>query len=135
LPGHACHDAAERALRPQLHAWRQGQFLRMSNMHDFRIAPRRVLVATALALALAACGGAPAPATQAATGIEDPEDRADRAREAARTDAAIAAVQVREAFATPMTPEDNIDSVASWTAPDGQVLLLATAKSTHRLVV
>src|SRR5690606_29699379 len=28
-----------------------------------------------------------------------------------------------------------IDSVASWTAPDGQILLLATAKSTHRLVV
>ena len=104
-------------------------------MHDSRIAPRRVLVATALALALAACGGAPAPATQAATGIEDAEDRADRAREAARTDAATDAVQVREAFATPMTPEDNIDSVASWTAPDGQVLLLATAKSTHRLVV
>ena len=42
---------------------------------------------------------------------------------------------VREAFSSPMTPEDNIDSVASWTAPDGQVLVLATAKSTHRLVV
>jgi 3-phytase len=65
----------------------------------------------------------------------DVEDRADVAREAARTGGTIDAATVPEAFATPMTPDDNIDSVASWTAPDGQVLLLATAKSTHRLVV
>ncbi|MGY1529653.1 phytase [Luteimonas sp. A649] len=93
----------------------------------------RALATSGLALALAACGGAPAPGAGNAT-VEDAEDRADRAREAVRAEAAEA-VTVPEAFATQMTPEDNIDSVASWTAPDGQVLLLATAKSTHRLVV
>ena len=90
----------------------------------------------ALALALAACGAATEPPSgDGATGVADAEDRADRIREAARTDGTTEAVTVAEAFATPMTPEDNIDSIASWTAPDGRILLLATAKSTHRLVV
>ncbi|WP_132999593.1 phytase [Luteimonas arsenica] len=97
--------------------------------------PLAVLATAALTLALAACGGAPAPATGAATGAVDAEDRADQVREAARGEGTADAAIVPEAFATPMTPEDNIDSVASWTAPDGQILLLATAKSTHRLVV
>lgn len=93
----------------------------------------RALAISGLALALAACGGAAAPDAGNST-VEDVEDRADRAREAVRAEAAEA-ITVPEAFATPMTPGDNIDSVASWTAPDGQVLLLATAKATHRLVV
>lgn len=42
---------------------------------------------------------------------------------------------VAEAFLTPMTPDDNIDSPASWTTPDGQVWLIATAKATDKLVV
>lgn len=42
---------------------------------------------------------------------------------------------VAEAFATPMTPADNIDSPASWHGPDGQVWLIATAKATDKLVV
>ena len=86
--------------------------------------------ACALALAIVACGNGtpPQPATI------DAEDRADISRETNRADAAQA-IEVPEAFATPMTPDDNIDSVASWAAPDGRVLLLATAKSTHRLVV
>ena len=108
----------------------------MMNRVSNHRAPLRALAIGTLALALAACGGSPAPDTDAAaTGIEDAEDRADRAREAARSEGTIDAVPVPEAFATPMTPEDNIDSVASWTAPDGQVLLLATAKATERLVV
>lgn len=85
-----------------------------------------LIPAAAALLLLAACGGTPATV--------DAEDRADRAREATRTEIATAAAPVPEAFATPMTPEDNIDSVASWVAEDGQVLLLATAKATHRLV-
>ena len=94
----------------------------------------RALVATflALALALAGCGDGGAPA---AAPVEDAEDRADRVREASRAAPDTKAVPVPEAFATPMTPDDNIDSVASWAAPDGSVLVLATAKSTHRLVV
>src|SRR5690606_9372034 len=42
---------------------------------------------------------------------------------------------IDEAFQSTMTPEDNIDSVASWTAPDGAVWVIATAKSTDRPVV
>ena len=42
---------------------------------------------------------------------------------------------VDEAFLTPLTPADNIDSPASWTAPDGSVWLIATAKATDKLVV
>lgn len=90
---------------------------------------KRLLSAAVSVLLLSACDGAPAPEAV------DPEDRADVAREAARSEGTTDAITVPEAFATPMTPEDNIDSVASWTAPDGQVLLLATAKSTHRLVI
>src|SRR5690606_13694657 len=141
LPGLARLHAAERALRAQLHAGRQGQFLRMNAMQNItnRRAGWRVLAASTLALALAACGAGQGPADAAGTGTaaqaEDAEDRADRAREAARSDGVTAAAAVPEAFATPMTPGDNIDSVASWTGPDGKVLLLATAKSTHRLVV
>ena len=90
---------------------------------------KRLLSAAVSALLLSACNSVPAPAAM------DPEDRADQAREAARGGGTVDAAIVAEAFATPMTPEDNIDSVASWTSSDGRVLLLATAKSTHRLVV
>ncbi|MEG3792073.1 phytase [Lysobacter sp. CCNWLW3] len=42
---------------------------------------------------------------------------------------------IREAFLTARTPEENVDSPASWIAPDGRVLLLATSKKTSRLMV
>ncbi|MCD9029426.1 phytase [Luteimonas sp. BDR2-5] len=42
---------------------------------------------------------------------------------------------IAEAFVSALTPEDNIDSPAAWTAPDGAVWVIATAKSTDRLVV
>ena len=42
---------------------------------------------------------------------------------------------VAEAFLTAMTPDDNIDSPASWTAPDGTIQVIATAKATDKLVV
>ncbi|WP_368564597.1 phytase [Pseudoxanthomonas sp. UTMC 1351] len=42
---------------------------------------------------------------------------------------------VREAFLTAATPAENIDSPASWRAPDGQRWLLATAKAGDRLVI
>ena len=90
------------------------------------LAPRyrlRLAGAGLLALALAACGAQDAPRE----GSQAPADGVEAA-------AATEPVAVREVFATPMTPEDNIDSVASWTGPDGEVLVLATAKSTHRLV-
>src|SRR3546814_16001454 len=34
-----------------------------------------------------------------------------------------------------MTPDDNIDSPAAWAAPDGRVLVIATAKAADRLAV
>ena len=43
--------------------------------------------------------------------------------------------RIGEAFLTPMTPADNIDSPASWQAPDGSVWLIATAKASDKLVV
>lgn len=47
----------------------------------------------------------------------------------------VEAPEVAEAFLTPMTPEDNIDSPASWPSPDGRLWLIATAKETDQLVV
>lgn len=95
--------------------------LRDDSVSTFCLAPVRLAAAAVLALAISGCGsqGAPAHAPEGA----GPED------------ADLGPALVREAFTSPMTPEDNIDSVASWTAPDGQVLVLATAKSTDRLVV
>ncbi|MEE7548822.1 phytase, partial [Xanthomonas sp. Kuri4-1] len=42
---------------------------------------------------------------------------------------------VAEAFVTAATPQDNLDSPASWRAPDGRRWLIVTAKATHALVV
>ena len=42
---------------------------------------------------------------------------------------------IREAFLTARTPKENVDSPASWVAPDGRVLLLATSKKTSRLMI
>ena len=67
--------------------------------------------------------------------------RAARRRPARRPHAPAGAAAARsvatvaEAFLTPMTPADNIDSPASWTAPDGKQWLIATAKTTDKLVV
>ncbi|MCX7033358.1 MAG: phytase [Arenimonas sp.] len=42
---------------------------------------------------------------------------------------------VTEAFVTALTPKDNIDSPASWRAPDGKTWLFATAKEGKGLVL
>ena len=42
---------------------------------------------------------------------------------------------VAEAFVTALTPKDNIDSPASWRAPDGKTWLFATAKEGKGLVL
>ena len=47
----------------------------------------------------------------------------------------VAFVTVEEAFITALTPEHNVDSPASWQAPDGATWLLATTKDTHALLV
>jgi len=72
---------------------------------------------------LAGCGAAPdAPSTSAPAEVDAP--------------AATAEVPViDEAFVTALTPDDNIDSPAAWTAPDGATWVIATAKAADRLVV
>lgn len=99
----------------------------------------RFLVPT-LALALAACSAEP-PAP-AATSVAAPADAPADAREPDEYEADdvllrdhdVAHVVVKEAFVTPSTPEENIDSPASW-LQDGKRMLVATAKATDQLVV
>lgn len=78
---------------------------------------RRLVVA--LALVLTACAG---PAPKPTPAPEAPGD-------------GIAATVVAETFVTNLTPVDNIDSIATWTPPDGGVWVIATAKDSGRLVV
>ena len=67
-------------------------------------------------------------------------DRAEREPDETGAEPMLATAQVphevvREAFLTANTPEENVDSPASWIAPDGRVLLLATSKKTSRLMI
>ncbi|KLJ01728.1 phytase [Luteimonas sp. FCS-9] len=88
------------------------------------VSPRALAIAS-LALCIAACSAsAPDTSGQAAATADDVPAAAERALPV-----------VEEAFVSALTPEDNIDSPAAWTAPDGRVLVIATAKSTDRLVV
>ncbi len=76
------------------------------------------VLAAALAAALVA-GCTPATGTDPVAG-----SRAGRRGERVVT-------TIAEAFLSPMTPADNIDSPAAWRAPDGALWLIATAKR-HR---
>ena len=84
---------------------------------------RAALLATAVALVLSACQPTPRSTT--------PPTAADLAEGATAAPSTL----VAEAFLTPMTPADNIDSPASWRGADGQLWLIATAKATDKLVV
>lgn len=95
------------------------------------------------ALLLAACGSSQPPvppsaqtaaSSEAATQDSEREPDETHEKDPLLADHDIAHSVVAEAFLTPLTPEDNIDSPASWTGPDGR-LLIATAKSTHRLML
>ncbi|WMJ68786.1 phytase [Stenotrophomonas sp. 24(2023)] len=81
----------------------------------------RTTMVLAAAMATVLLAGCDRQASGTATGAAAP---------ATRTVATIA-----EAFLTPMTPADNIDSPAAWQAPDGTTWLIATAKTTDKLVV
>jgi len=93
---------------------------------------RAPLTALTVAMALAIAGCSPATSTDeasaAATAAAAPASADEAGGE--RSVATIA-----EAFLSPMTPDDNIDSPASWQAPDGKTWLIATAKATDKLVV
>lgn len=87
---------------------------------------RAPFVAASL-LVLAACAERPA-----ATSAREPDEQA--AAEPMLATAGVAHATVHEAFVTPLTPEDNVDSPALWRSPSGEAVLLATAKKTSRLM-
>ena len=92
-------------------------------------------LSAALAMSLAACSNG--ADTNTAVGA-DTTAQATSAPEPAATSthSALAEVPViPEAFKSAMTPEDNIDSLASWTHEDGTTWVFGTAKSTDRLVI
>lgn len=84
---------------------------------------RAVFVSSVLLAAL--CGCAADPAKQAALG----------SRATPATAPTQAEPVVKEAFVTPAAAQDNLDSPAVWHAPDGQVRVYVTAKSTDTLRV
>src|SRR5688500_4571067 len=81
-------------------------------------------------MVLAACAGV--PSTQGSTDHE-PDEQAEQ--DPLLAQARIPHVAVKEAFLTGSTPAENVDSPASWRAPDGSRWLIATAKATDRLLV
>ncbi|MDR6991480.1 3-phytase [Luteimonas sp. 3794] len=95
-------------------------------MSNSRLTLRRGALALLIATGLAACTGNSAD-TEAATGENPVADAAG----APAGDIPV----IEEAFVTALIPEDNIDSPAAWTAPDGATWVIATAKATDRLVV
>ena len=87
--------------------------------------PRLTLLA--LPCLLAAC------ATGIPTADREPDEAASH--EPMLATAGLPHVVVREAFVTASTPADNLDSPASWTAPDGRRWVITTAKKGNALVV
>lgn len=88
--------------------------------------PIRPLAGACVALLLAACATAPhatAPAPSVAAAAADDASAAPEAR------------LVPEAWESAVSPAEELDSLATWTTPDGGTWLIASAKSTHRLVV
>jgi 3-phytase len=84
------------------------------------------LLRFALLLLLSACAMAP-------VADREPDEAEDH--DPMLAEAGIPHVTVAETFVTAATPADNIDSPASWLAPDGRRWLLATAKATDLVVV
>ncbi|MBK7204856.1 MAG: phytase [Thermomonas sp.] len=92
---------------------------------------RRCLALLALPLLLAACAGAPRVVSSAPSDREPDEYEAD---DVLLRNHDVPHVVVAEAFVTASTPDDNIDSPASW-LQDGRLLVVASAKATDQLVV
>lgn len=86
------------------------------------------LAPLSIALLLAACQG-----TDTSTASSEPDEFEDH--EPMLADAGLAHATVAEAFTTRPTPDDNIDSPATWAAPDGRIWLFATAKEGKGLVL
>lgn len=81
--------------------------------------PASAAIASTLAVLISACAMTPA--------VAPPPPATQTAVPALRT--------VLERYVSDESPQDELDSLATWTSEDGRTLLIATAKSTHRLVV
>ena len=92
---------------------------------------RQCLALLALPLLLAACATAPRMPTVTAADREPDEYEAD---DVLLRNHDVPHVVVAEAFVTAATPDDNIDSPASW-LQDGKLMVVASAKATDMLVV
>lgn len=86
-------------------------------------------LAGALSLALVAC------ASHGGQVVPDARDADERLTPIARVADERTIPEIEEAFISALTPEHNIDSLAAWTAPDGSLWVIATAKATDVLVV
>lgn len=87
--------------------------------------PIRPLAGACAALLLAACATAPrAP-------VPPPPAPGAANTEATAPEAHV----VPEAWESAITPAEELDSLATWSTPDGGLWLIASAKSTHRLAV
>jgi len=80
------------------------------------------LTALVLIAFLAACSTAPSPKTPAPAPV-------------APVSAAPREVDVPERYVSAETPEEELDSVATWQSDEGMLWLIATGKSSHRLVI
>ncbi|GAB6196661.1 phytase [Lysobacter xanthus] len=85
---------------------------------------RPILFSAALLAALAGCATQPAPPTP------PPAPKAS-----AQPPAGVHVTTVPERFVSIETPDDELDSAATWTGEDGRTWAIVTGKSSNRLVV
>jgi 3-phytase len=85
----------------------------------------RLLAGACAALLLAACASAPTAQAPSPSPVVN----------AAEAPLAPVPQTVAEAWESARTPAEELDSLATWTTEDGGTWLIASAKSTHRLVV
>lgn len=89
--------------------------------------PNRPLAGACAALLLAACAATPTPA---------PEAIPSASPASAQVSAPASVVRdVAEAWESEVSPGEELDSLAAWTTPEGDTWVIASAKSSHRLVV
>ena len=89
----------------------------------------RLLEAALLAAVLSAC------ATQAPHDRDPAPTAAATPPVTAKSQPAPRSVTVAERYASQESPQDELDSLATWTTEDGRTWVIASAKSSHRLVV
>ena len=99
-------------------------------MRTFRFPYTSVSVAISSLVVAAVLGGCASHASR--TDDREPDETAEVDPLLSATNVAHAVL--KEAFVTPLTPRDNVDSPALWMGRDGQALLLATGKKSGHLV-